>query len=115
VDSEVRNTTGQTTTVKQPLPLPEGVSNNAVGNNGYVSAYKRSAAPVMMKLLSTLLWEDKIMVDEDVQSVNFVDVKDDSLVDNTIYSIVDIMPVFEDRNIQAFQAYVKNISCIPQH
>jgi Ca-activated chloride channel family protein len=41
VDSEVRNTTGQTTTIKQPLPLPQGVSNYAVG--GY--AMKSTAAP----------------------------------------------------------------------
>jgi Ca-activated chloride channel family protein len=31
VDTEVRNKTGKTTTVKQPLPLPEGVSDYAVG------------------------------------------------------------------------------------
>lgn len=31
IDSEVRNNTGQSTTVKQPLPLPQGVNNNAVG------------------------------------------------------------------------------------
>jgi Ca-activated chloride channel family protein len=31
IDSEVRNKEGQVTTVKQPLPLPEGVSNLAVG------------------------------------------------------------------------------------
>ncbi len=31
IDSEVRNTAGISTTVKQPLPLPEGVSNYAVG------------------------------------------------------------------------------------
>ena len=31
VDTEVRNTAGQSTTVKQPLPLPQGVSDYAVG------------------------------------------------------------------------------------
>jgi Ca-activated chloride channel family protein len=31
VDSEVRNTTGESTTIKQPLPLPQGVSDYAVG------------------------------------------------------------------------------------
>jgi len=30
IDNRVRNTSGQVETVKQPLPLPEGVSNNAV-------------------------------------------------------------------------------------
>lgn len=32
VDNEVRNKNGNSTTVKQPLPLPEGVSNYAVGS-----------------------------------------------------------------------------------
>lgn len=31
IDSEIRNTTGAQTTVNQPLPLPEGVSDMAVG------------------------------------------------------------------------------------
>ena len=31
IDSEIRNNTGDLTTVKQPLPLPDGVSNYAVG------------------------------------------------------------------------------------
>jgi len=41
VDSEVRNKDGQQTTVKQPLPLPEGVSNYAIGGRrsmGYASS-----------------------------------------------------------------------------
>ena len=32
VDSEVRNRDGNSTTIHQPLPLPEGVSDYAVGN-----------------------------------------------------------------------------------
>jgi Ca-activated chloride channel family protein len=49
IDSEVRNNTGQVETVKQPLPLPEGVSNNAVGGS-YTKSAARSvnfAAPVV--------------------------------------------------------------------
>ena len=45
VDSEVRNKDGRTTTVNQPLPLPEGVSDYAVGG---VMA-RSVAAPMMMK------------------------------------------------------------------
>ena len=41
VDNQVRNADGKFTTVKQPLPLPEGVSDYAVG--GYANA----AAPAM--------------------------------------------------------------------
>ena len=46
VDSEVRNKTGQSTTVKQALPLPDGVSDYAVGN-----AYAPASAPMPAKML----------------------------------------------------------------
>jgi Ca-activated chloride channel family protein len=49
VDSEVRNKNGSSTAVKQPLPLPEGVSDYAVGNAGACKAMApamyRSASP----------------------------------------------------------------------
>jgi Ca-activated chloride channel homolog len=38
VDSEIRNKGGKLTTVKQPLPLPEGVSDYAVGGYNYPSS-----------------------------------------------------------------------------
>ena len=38
VDTEIRNQGGTATTVKQPLPLPQGVSDYAVGGNGKVAA-----------------------------------------------------------------------------
>jgi Ca-activated chloride channel family protein len=39
VDTEIRNQGGTATTVKQPLPLPQGVSDYAVGGNGKVAAF----------------------------------------------------------------------------
>jgi Ca-activated chloride channel family protein len=44
VDNEVRNHDGKPTTVKQPLPLPEGVSDYAVGGHG-----NYAAVPAMQK------------------------------------------------------------------
>lgn len=44
VDSEVRNASGDSTAIKQPLPLPEGVSDYAVGGRAY------AAAPGMMPM-----------------------------------------------------------------
>jgi Ca-activated chloride channel family protein len=44
VDNEVVNKDGKATTVKQPLPLPEGVSDYAVGGNGMYAA-----SPMMVK------------------------------------------------------------------
>ncbi len=45
VDSEVANRTGTIDTVQQPLPLPEGVSNNAVGLLGGAGLGARGSGP----------------------------------------------------------------------
>jgi Ca-activated chloride channel family protein len=45
VDSQVRNTGGQPVTIKQPLPLPEGVSDLAVGKIQYLQK-ARAMAPM---------------------------------------------------------------------
>ncbi len=108
IDSEVRNTTGQSTSVKQPLPLPEGVSNYAVGNNGYASQAKRHYAPTMVKAMSVETYD---MVMEEKEETNALSIPepvgDSVMVDKNIYSKVETMPVFDGKNIQAFQAYVK--------
>ncbi len=46
IDTEVRNTDGKPTTVKQPLPLPEGVSDYAVG----AMSMPRASAPAKLAL-----------------------------------------------------------------
>jgi Ca-activated chloride channel homolog len=57
IDSEVRRKGGEVTTIKQPLPLPEGVSDFAVGNMAYAPmmaapAAGRSEGTVSMKQLA---------------------------------------------------------------
>lgn len=47
VDTQVRNKEGKPVTVKQPLPLPQGVSDYAVG--GHNLAYAPAAAPLKAK------------------------------------------------------------------
>ncbi|GBC63314.1 trypsin [Desulfonema ishimotonii] len=48
IDSQVRNTDGKTTTVVQPLPLPQGVSDSAVSHSrSPVGGIMYSAAPKM--------------------------------------------------------------------
>ncbi len=47
VDTEVRNAGGTSTTVTQPLPMPEGVSDAAIGG-GYAGAMASAPAPRMM-------------------------------------------------------------------
>lgn len=56
VDTEVRNKDGQLTTVKQPLPLPQGVSDYAVGG-GMAKSY--ASAPLMAKLAAPAEYEKK--------------------------------------------------------
>jgi Ca-activated chloride channel family protein len=46
IDSEVRVTNGQPITVTQPLPLPEGVSDYAVGKGMFAKSAKRAASPL---------------------------------------------------------------------
>jgi Ca-activated chloride channel family protein len=53
VDEVVRNTQGLPTQVKQPLPLPEGVSNNAVG--GDVSTVPEPETYMLLAVLGMML------------------------------------------------------------
>jgi len=57
VDSEVRNKDGRPTTVNQPLPLPEGVSDYAVGG---VMA-RSMASPMMMKQKTAVSEQDMML------------------------------------------------------
>ncbi len=57
IDTQVRNKDGELTTVKQPLPLPQGVSDYAVGRGALPSARKLSQK---MRYLSSPKEEDKI-------------------------------------------------------
>jgi Ca-activated chloride channel family protein len=43
IDNEVRNMDGKSTTVKQPLPLPQGVSDYAIGGSIAAQAYAPAA------------------------------------------------------------------------
>jgi Ca-activated chloride channel family protein len=111
IDSEIRNTTGQSVTVKQPLPLPEGVSNYAVG---YTSSNKRYTAPATMKSKEYIAEDKTEWTEPELITLNTADVEEDSITDNTVYSTVEQMPVFDGKNIQAFQAYVTNHFVCPE-
>jgi len=57
VDTQVRNQNGQVTTVKQPLPLPQGVSDYAVGG----MKLSRACAPLMGLRAAPAELEDKTL------------------------------------------------------
>lgn len=66
IDTEVRLVDGQAVTVKQPLPLPEGVSDYAVGKNTGTSAYKL-AAPYAARAFEVDA-KSQVRKDEEVKS-----------------------------------------------
>jgi Ca-activated chloride channel family protein len=47
IDTQVRGKNGQAVTVKQPLPLPEGVSDLAVGEGSVLMKASRACAPAL--------------------------------------------------------------------
>jgi len=57
VDTEVRNMDGRQTTIKQPLPLPQGVSDYAVGSMPLAQA----PVSLMARKESVALTEDKVL------------------------------------------------------
>jgi Ca-activated chloride channel family protein len=56
IDSEVVNKGGSQATVKQPLPLPEGVSNYAVGGSAQYNAPASTASPAPYKAKKSGSW-----------------------------------------------------------
>jgi Ca-activated chloride channel family protein len=71
VDNEVRNVDGKVTTVKQPLPLPQGVSDYAVGDYGNYAAapaIQKSMGMVGMRgKMGSRLAEDKLATAKELQ------------------------------------------------
>jgi Ca-activated chloride channel homolog len=54
VDSEVRNVNGKATQVQQPLPLPQGVSDYAVGGKAMMTAASPAPAPLQRLAQGTM-------------------------------------------------------------
>jgi Ca-activated chloride channel family protein len=71
IDNEVRNVDGKLTTVKQPLLLPQGVSDYAVGGNGLYAAspaMQKSMGMVSMRAkMESRLAEDKSATTEELR------------------------------------------------
>lgn len=81
IDSVVRNAGGKQTTVKQPLPLPQGVSDYAVGgvtSSGKATGY---AAPVMMNCQRSVSADAMEVVVEEKEAPE-------------VFNVVEQMPVF---------------------
>ncbi len=104
VDTEIRNTGGEVTTIKQPLPLPEGVSNYAVGGSGgksYVKSARYSASPE----LAECSFEDEIKI---------VSIDNDSKqADTRKVESIEKMPEFSG-GLEAFNRYINDNLRYPQ-
>ncbi|MCF8405834.1 MAG: TonB family protein [Bacteroidales bacterium] len=98
IDSEIRNESGNSTTVNQLLPLPEGVSNNALGygsaSAGIMSRNGRSPN-VMNKSMANL-----IAVNE---SIEF----DMEINDESIFSVMETSPKFKNGE-EAFREFLRS-------
>lgn len=81
VDSEIRNEGGNVTTVKQPLPLPEGVSNYAVGGAGYRMNASMKSAPMVC--------EKQALSDISVEKV------EEEVDEHAVFIVAEEMPAFK--------------------
>ncbi len=98
IDNDIRNKTGNSTTVNQPLPLPEGVSDYAVGSAS-VASYR---VPLLKKSKGYTSEEPGLVSETAVQ-------KDDSME----FSVVEQMPEFTGGK-KALDAFVASTLIYPQ-
>jgi Ca-activated chloride channel family protein len=103
IDSEVINAGGKQTSIKQPLPLPEGVSDLAIGGNGYLT----SSSGKKMKSLSynapvsadcAKLSKEEIVYEPEVSSAE----------------MVEIQPIFLGGDLQTFKKYIEEHLVYPE-
>ena len=97
VDSEIRNAGGNVTLVKQPLPLPEGVSNYAVG--GARKSYKGGSAysPRVKTVSYDMAAEAELSISEYEEENEEID----------IFYVVEKMPEYSG-GMEAFKKYISD-------
>jgi Ca-activated chloride channel family protein len=105
VDSEIRNTGGNLTTVKQPLPLPEGVSNYAVGQPMGKAAY----APSMIKTKRAAYDLTMAEVNEEI-AYSGNEAKEDG---SGVFMVVEDMPEYPG-GMDAFRKYISDNLKLPE-
>lgn len=105
IDSEISNLGGNQTSVKQPLPLPEGVSNNAVGNP---SVNKRYSSPVSANTGTQELRYSKSV---ELEAINSSSVENLSVVEDKeemeVLTSASEMPKFQGGDIKTFEKYIQ--------
>lgn len=80
VDSEIRNAEGAAETINQPVPLPQGVSEQALGarfsqkrhyGGGHAANAFAAAQPPVLRSMPTVMEEDDLVEFEDVHDFSF--------------------------------------------
>ncbi len=107
IDSEARNTTGQVSTVQQPLPLPQGVSNAAVGYASYAapsgtSKYRKSLEPVMNNVAVESNFDINIKEEEKEAA-------------DMAFIVVEKMPEFKHKDFKDIHDFIKHHITYPKH
>ncbi|MDA3779032.1 MAG: TonB family protein [Bacteroidales bacterium] len=104
IDSEIRNASGNITTVNQALPLPKGVSNYALGK-GFTTSNKTMYSRKYKK-------ESRLNVISGKANSN-MEIKDETLseataprtLENNLFYVVEKMPEFKGGN-KAFKKFI---------
>lgn len=98
IDSEISNHSGNSTTVKQPLPLPQGVSNQAIGR----------AMPMSLKAPASKRAEKGFEYEADAsKSLDLISYDDEEeAAEEEVFYLVEQMPSFNGGTIKDFQNYI---------
>lgn len=102
IDSEIRNNTGQVSTVQQPLPLPQGVSNAAIG-------YASNAAPAYSKYRRKSGVPAEMDVELSVQEEEKIEDKE------MVFVVVEKMPEFKHKDYKDVQDFINHNLKYPKH
>ncbi len=102
VDTEIRNATGNSVTVRQPLPLPEGVSNYAIGG---VTA----AAPGLRKSVAATEQRYRGELETDAISPG----REDLPEEQSLFYAVEKMPAFQG-GMQALEKFIRDRLVYPE-
>lgn len=111
IDSEIRNENGNVTTVKQPLPLPEGVSNYAVG--GVYSVQGIAASPRMAQKSGSGKWA-KTHATYSAEDMIELEEKSPGEEEKDIFSSVEKMPEFPGKS-EGLKNFLKKHLKYPEH
>lgn len=109
IDSEVRNSEGNPTTVTQPLPLPQGVSNNAVG--GAVS-YSFSNSAANGRTMKSVQYAPPQNVEVREVVADRIDVGldlEEETPESEVFMIVETAPAFKDGEAAMMEFFRTNL------